>query len=90
MRIAQTHGRELIAGPLVGALHVRRASKTLADRIHKTSGEIHDFGVVETLISNTGDRFEINFLLRPYFWNRKQNHYERTDKPGRPLHDGLS
>ena len=68
--IAQAHGGELVARPLIGALHVGRSGKAFADRIHEAGGEIHHFGIVEALIADAGDGFEINFFLGPKGGNK--------------------
>ena len=63
MRVAQAHGGELIARPLVGALHVGRSGEALADRIHQAGGVVHDFGIAKAFVANAGDGFEIDFFL---------------------------
>jgi len=63
MRVAQSHCRQLIARPLVGALHVGRSGQPLADRVHQSARIVHDLGVVKAFVTNTGDRLQINFFL---------------------------
>jgi hypothetical protein len=63
MRVAKAHSDELIAGPLVGTLHVGRSGETFADRIHQAGSEFHDFGIAETVVADAGNGFEVDLFL---------------------------
>ncbi len=86
VRVAQAHGGELVASPLVGALHVGRSGEPFADRIHQAGGKFHDFGIAEAFVANAGDGLEINLLLRLHGGNQREKQRDGTDEWEKLLH----
>ena len=50
--LAAAHGGELIAGPFVGALQIRRTGQARADAVHEAGGVLHDVRVRESFFAN--------------------------------------
>ena len=86
VRVGETHRGELIAGPLVGALHVRGAGEPLADRVHQSRGELHHLGVAETFVANAAHGFQVHLFLRPQGGDRA-DHDQKAGQADEVLHD---
>src|SRR5258708_1042978 len=61
--IDQPEFGELVACPFIGALHVGRAGQAGAYLFKKPVGQLHDFGIMKSLIADLVDHVEINFFL---------------------------
>src|ERR1700722_4212293 len=70
VRVGESHGSELVARPLVGALHVGGSSEALANGIHQSRGVVHHFGVVESFVADAAHGFKIYLFLGPQVRNR--------------------
>ncbi len=64
MSIGAAHRGELVACPLVGSLHIRRAGQPGPDAVHQSGGILHDVRMGDALIPNALIHREIEIFLR--------------------------
>ena len=62
MRIAASHGGELIARPLIGALQVRRSRQPRPDSVCQGRGKLHHVRMQKPLVANALVHREIQIL----------------------------
>ena len=62
MNVGGSHVPELLKRPLLGLREIRRARKPRTNPVKQSAGIFHDVRVVEALVADTRNRFEIESL----------------------------
>src|SRR5262249_21642045 len=88
MGIGEAEILKLLAGPVISALRVGRASEARTNAIHQAAGNLHDLGVAKTFVADLVDHIQVNLFLGEAN-QRKGAEYERKNggETTRSLHE---